>query len=582
MKYTEQQIIEILKNPKNKAKIKKALYYEKELRLYTEAQDEGELQNDEAFLALCAKIKKRLPNKAYNRVLDFIEYPLGAIDLTNSLLVKLYKVFQAKNTFFSHEIDSEQKNKLFKDIIRELDVHQFIIENGKEVLKNKPNTIIVVDKSKEGKPYLVTVETDRLIDADVKENGTMTYIAFNHSTTEDGNKRIAFYDTEKYNVYLFDVQKQTYTLETSVEHKIGYCPARCFIKTPLNSKNYYKRETPIGTSIGKIREWQLFSVYKYYAEHYASFPVVEKMKGRCSNDECNGGFIPHPNGTWFEDGNRRELPPIACPVCSKADSVGVGTVINIRPKQNDEDNGKGIFRFIAPEITGVKYLSEKLEKLEIETELKTVGQNNEVLTEAVNETQVKGSFQSREAVLLDLKELFEEIYIWISETSARAYFLGDVQIIVFANLGTEFYLVSEDDLQKRFEYAKKIGLPESEVDAIYKQLILTKYKDNPDSIMRMELMKIIDPIPYANADEVDKLKASGVITEQEYIIKKRFINFINRLEFENTSLVAFGKKLSLSERVSKINNILTRYANEYISKNNAQPIDKGNGSVEEV
>lgn len=582
MKYTEQQIIEILKNPKNKAKIKKALYYEKELRLYTEAQDEGELQNDEAFLALCAKIKKRLPNKAYNRVLDFIEYPLGAIDLTNSLLVKLYKVFQAKNTFFSHEIDSEQKNKLFKDIIRELDVHQFIIENGKEVLKNKPNTIIVVDKSKEGKPYLVTVETDRLIDADVKENGTMTYIAFNHSTTEDGNKRIAFYDTEKYNVYLFDVQKQTYTLETSVEHKIGYCPARCFIKTPLNSKNYYKRETPIGTSVGKIREWQLFSVYKYYAEHYASFPVVEKMKGRCSNDECNGGFIPHPNGTWFEDGNRRELPPIACPVCSKADSVGVGTVINIRPKQNDEDNGKGIFRFIAPEITGVKYLSEKLEKLEIETELKTVGQNNEVLTEAVNETQVKGSFQSREAVLLDLKELFEEIYIWISETSARAYFLGDVQIIVFANLGTEFYLVSEDDLQKRFEYAKKIGLPESEVDAIYKQLILTKYKDNPDSIMRMELMKIIDPIPYANADEVDKLKASGVITEQEYIIKKRFINFINRLEFENTSLVAFGKKLSLSERVSKINNILTRYADEYISKNNAQPIDKGNGSVEEV
>ena len=582
MKYTEVQIVEILKNPKHKAKIKKALYYEKELRLYTEAQDEGELQNDEAFLALCAMIKKRLPNKAYNRVLDFIEYPLGAVDLTNSLLVKLYKVFQAKNVFFSHEIDSEQKNKAFRDIIRELDVHQFIIENGKEVLKNKPNTIIVVDKTKEGKPYLVTVETDRLIDADVKEDGTMTYIAFQHSTTEDGNKKVAFYDEEKYNVYLFDIQKQTYTLETSVEHKIGYCPARCFIKTPLNSKNYYKRETPIGTSVGKIREWQLFSVYKYYAEHYASFPVVEKMKGRCANNECEGGFIPNPNGTWFEDGTRRELPPIACPVCSKADSVGVGTIINIRPKQNDEDNGKGTFRFIAPEITGVKYLTEKLEKQEIEIELKTVGQNSEVLTEAINETQVKGSFQSREAVLLDLKELFEEIYIWICETSARAYFLGDVEILVYANLGTEFYLVSEDDLQKRFEYAKKIGLPESEVDAIYKQLVLTKYKDNPNSILRMELLQLVDPIPYANPEEVDKLKASGVITEQEYIIKKRFINFVNRLEFENANLVTFGKKLSLSDRVKNINNILTRYADEYISKNKPEPIDKGDGSTKEV
>lgn len=582
MRYTEAQKVEILKAPKNKAKIKKALYYEKELRLYTEAQDEGELSNDEAFLNLRSMIKKRLPNKSYNRVLDFIEYPLGAIDLTNSLLVKLYKVFQAKNTFFSHEIDSEQKNKVFREIIKELDVHQFIIENGKEVLKNKPNTIIVVDKSAEGKPYLITVETERLIDADVREDGTMTYIVFNHSTTEGGNKKIAFYDEVSYNVYLFDIQKQTYILETSVEHKIGYCPARCFIKTPLNSKNYYKRETPIGTSIGKVREWQLFTVYKYYAEHFASFPIIEMMKGRCSNEECNNGMIPHPNGIWFEDNIRRELPPIVCPNCSSSEGVGVGTIIKLKPKQGEEDNGKGAFRFIAPEITGINYLSTKLEKLEVEIELKTVGQNNEVLTEAVNETQVKGSFQSRETVLLDLKELFEEIYIWICETSARAYFLGDVQVLVYANFGTEFYLVSEDDLQKRFEYAKKIGLPESEVDAIYKQLILTKYKDNPNSILRMELLQIVDPIPYANPEEVDKLRAGGVITEQEFIIKKRFISFVNRLEFENANLVTFGKKLSLSERVKTINNILTRYANEYIKANNPKPIDKGDGSVKEV
>lgn len=559
------------------------MYHEKELRLYTEAQDEGELANDEAFLNLKNTIKKRLPNKAYTRVLDFIEYPLASVDFTNSLLVKLYKVFQAKNTFFSHEIDSEQKNKLFKEIVNSLDVHQFIIENGKEVLKNKPNTIIVVDKSKEGKPYLVTVETDRLIDADVAENGTMTYIAFEHSTDEQGVKRVAFYDEESYNVYVVDQYKQTYTLESSILHYIGYCPARCFIKTPLNSKNYYKRETPIGTSVGKIREWQLFSFYKYYAEHYASFPVVEKMKASCSNSDCDGGFIPHPNGTFFADKERMELPPIPCPVCAKADGVGVGTIINIKPKKGvEDDNGKGTFRFIAPEITGVKYLAEKLEKLEVQTELKMVGQNNEVLTEAVNETQAKGAFQSRETVLLDLKELFEEIYIWICETSARAYFLGDVQVIVFANLGTEFYLVSEDDLQKRFDNAKKIGLPESEVDALYKQLILTKYKDNPDSILRMELLKIIDPVPYANPDEVDKLRASGAITEQEFIIKKRFMNFINRIEAENANLVVFGKKLPLSERVKNINNILTKYANEYISTNKPEPVGKGDGSTETI
>lgn len=577
MKYTKEQIIEILKNPKQKAKINKARYYEKELRLYTEAQDEEELAMDEAFLRLKGLIKKRLPNSSYERVLDFIEFPLGAIDLTNSLLVKLYKVFQAKNVFFSHEIDSEEKNKKLKDIIKELDVHQFIIENGKEVLKNKPNTIIVVDKTADGKPYLITVDTDRLIDADVKENGTMSYIAFKHSTV-NGVERVAFYDEEAYSVFIFNKDKGTYELENTVEHKIGYCPARCFIKTPLNSKNHFKRETPIATVIGKIREWQLFSTYKYYTEHFASFPVIEKMKAKCNNDECNGGLVS--GGYYYEDNIKKELPRRKCPLCEKKESVGVGLVINLNPKKDPtSDNGAGTFKFIAPEITGVKYLSEKLSNLEVEIELKTVGQDNTLTKEAVNVTQVKGSFQSRENILLDLKELFEEIYIWICETSARAYFLGDVEIIVYANLGTEFYLVSEEELQTRMQKAKEIGLPENEIDNLYKQLILTKYKDNPDSIARMDLLRIIDPAPYANFEQVDTLFTKKVITEVEYVIKKRFLLFINRLEFENTSLVNFGKKLPLSERVNKIQTILNKYANEYIEKNRTEPIGAIDGGV---
>lgn len=574
MKYTETQKLQIIKAPRFKDKILKSRGYEEELRLYTEAQTNDELKGDEAFTKLCEIIKKRLPAKAYDRVMDFVEYPLAAVELTNGILVELYKVFHAKNVYFTHDIDTEQKNKQLKEIIKDLDVHQYVIEQGKKSLKNKPNTVVVIDKDTKGRPYIVTVDSERLIDGDLQPDGSFkNYIVFHHSNVEDfpKKKRIAFYDTDEYTVYIHDEEHQTYTLESQVEHKIGYCPAHSFIKHALNTKNPFKRTTPIAVNLGQIREWQLFLVYKYYTEHYAAFPVVEKVKPVCVNNMCVSGTVPAPNGIYFEDGKRSELPRVACPDCSRKEDIGVGTVINLKKKNNkEEDNGAGVFRFIAPEITGVEYLSTKLEKLEKYIELKAVGQNNLVTSEAVNEKQVQGSFQSKETVLLNLKETFEEIYIWIVETAAKAFFMGDVAVLVYANLGSEFYLVDETELQARFEKAKTIGLPEAEIDAIYNQLVTTKYKDNPDSITRMELLKLLDPAPYANFDEVDKLKLSGVLTEEEYIIKRRFMKFIERFEMENTNLINFGKNLSLSERIKNIFNILKTYCNEYKKNDNAE------------
>lgn len=565
MKYTEKQTLEIIQKPRHKEKIESARNYEKELRLYTEAQDDEELKNDSAFKKLCQKIEKRIPQKSYERVLDFIESPLAAVDLTNSLLVELYKVFQSKNAFFSHEIDSEQKNKKLKDIIKRLDVHNYIIELGKEVLKNKPNTIVVIDKDDKGEPYIVTVDSERLIDADIKPDGTMSYIAFIHSyDIENKIKRISFYDDEVYKVYVCNEVKGTYTLEKEVFHKMKKCPARRFLKQPLNSKNNFKGKTPIGTVVGKIREFQLFTVYKYYAKHYAAFPIIEKMKVKCSNPDCENGWVDPPSKIYFEDGVRRDLEKVKCTQCSKSEGIGVGTTIIIKPKQGDEDNGKGTFKFIAPEITGLEYLGKDLKELETEIKTKTVGVSNVLSTDAVNEKQVTNSVQSKESVLVDLKAVFEDIYIWIIETSALAYFLGEVAVIVYANLGTEFYLVSEKELQERFKYARDNGFPEAEVDAIYNQLITTKYKDNPDSAMRMTLLKLIDPVPFTTFDEVEKLKQAKVITDQEYIIKRRFVKFIDRFEYENANIVTFGNKLSIAERIKSINNILNKYADEQL------------------
>jgi len=572
MKFTNDQIIEALKAPRYKVDLHKAKLYEEKIRLYTEPQEEEDLKNDQSFRNLCKKIETRLPPKAYGRVLDFIEYPIGAVDLVNGIVTELFKVFQAKDTYFSFEVNNEAKNKKVADLVKAADVQQYVIETGKQVLRNKPNLIVVIDKNDNGEPYIVTIDAERVIDAKINLDGKMEYIAF-YKTDDDINaevSNICFYDDENYNVIKFEKRQQRYTVEKTIAHKIGYCPARCFINKPLNKKNAYKRRTPVASALGKITEWQLMSVYKYYTEHYAAFPVIQSPKQKCSNPQCQGGFIE--GEPFFEDGNLKRLPSTACPSCKNESNIVMGSTIIIQPKQSDEDNQADIFKFIDPGTEGLKYLSDKLESLEQYIQLKIVGKNNLLTDQAVNSDQVKGSFQSQDNVLMDLKEVFEDIHIWLVETAARAFYLGNIEITCFANYGSVFYVVDAEKILQKYKDAVTSGMPESEIDAIFRQYIAAKYKDNPDEITRMEIIRLIDPLPYKSFAQALEYKTNGAINEVDFIVKVNLTKFINRFELEQADLATFGKTLPLPERIKKISEILNKYSNEYTIKSNPEPV----------
>ena len=119
-----------------------------------------------------------------------------------------------------------------------------------------------------------------------------------------------------------------------------------------------------------------------------------------------------------------------------------------------------------PETDKLKYTPEKLDELELEIRYKTVGISDLLDTQAVNEIQAKGSFASMDNILLRTKEELDFIYSWIIQTVGHLLY-PEAMIQVEANFGTEWYLISEEQLQMRFENAKKIGLPKSEQLMIY-------------------------------------------------------------------------------------------------------------------
>lgn len=558
------QIVDLIKSPSKKNEIEQGKIYESRLRVLSEVKSEHELKGEIGYKIYRDNLKKRLSVHKAERIERFTSFPFPVVNVTNSVLSELYKVFDARNSFFNVEFENSSSKKLIEPVIREQEVVKWIIDEGKEVLKNEPNKIVVVDKDEQGNPYLIDICSDRLIDFEESEiDGQLDYIIFIHSAEEiNGDKIINYsvYDDVAYRV--IQCKNETFTIVSENLHNLGYCPARFFISECLNSNTDYSRLVPLAKVMSKLEEWQNFDTFKHYVDYYAPFPVMEAPESNCSIENCIQGQI-HTEQHYDEDGIIKTRTILSdCPSCSKKDIIGPGTIIRIPAKQDKDDPSEaGVFKMISNDVTNLNYLKEKLQGIENYVFEKVVGLSPVMDKQAINELQVESSYDTRQNVLISLKTEFDLLYIWIIETISKLVD-SNVSLSVSADFGTEFYLLTEDDLQKRFDYAKKIGLPETEIDAIFKQLLDTKYKGNQNKIDRSLLIKYIDPAPYRTINDCITYQASGLMSIDDLILKLELINFVDRFELENLPLNEFGLNLNPYERIQKIKEIFKIYIDE--------------------
>jgi hypothetical protein len=561
------QIVDLIKNPPKKNEIEQGKIYESRLRVLTESKFENDLKSETGFKKFKKTLESRLKSHKAERIENFFSYPLPVVNLSTSVLKELYKVFDAGNSFFNVEFMNAQQKKSIEPILMQTDIVKWIIDEGKEVLRNEPNKIVVIDKDEKGNPYILDIDSERLIDFKIKEDAELEYVIFVHSIEEENNTKIikyAVYDDMKYSVV--ECKNDTFTMLSENAHNLEYCPARFFICEELNSNSEFSRNIPLAKAISKLEEWQCFDTFKHYVDYYAPFPVMEAPESNCSVENCVSGHIHTPQD-YEEDGILKTRTIISdCPACSKKDLIGPGTVIRIPAKQEKDDPTEaGVFKMISNSVENLNYLKEKLSGIEDYIFNNVVGIDKTIQKQSVNELQMKGSYDTKENVLLSIKSEFDNLYIWIVKTISKLVVKG-VEMNVSANFGTEFYLLTESDLQDRFENAKKIGLPEIEVDAIFKQLIDTKYRGNQNKIERSLIVKYLDPAPYKTITDCITLFEKGLMTQDDLILKTELINFVDRFEMENLPLNEFGVNLALYQRITKIKEIFNTYINESRAK----------------
>lgn len=588
MVLTNTKAKQILESPSHRRELRSCQLQESALRVFTEELDADELHKEIYWKKFLKTIENRVAKAKYKRVCDFIRFPLPAVQITDSIMGEFNKVFDGKNKYFNVEADRDLTR--LKNWIEEKNLEYWIEDNAKEVFKNKPCSIVVVDRNATGDPYCVLIDSSRIIDAKEDKNCVIQYVAFLHSVKQDENgkmvTRFAVYDSENYHIFIKDDNGALiYDEEMSGTHEIGYCPASFFIQETNNSKNIFKRRTAFGATISKLEDWSIFDIFRNYVDHYAPFPVTESVVSKCANPKCEDGVVKVEETLLEGENKGQQITKLTkCKICDGKGKgkayVGPGTHIGIKWQPNRQlEDGSGKFRMIFPETDKLKYTPQKLDELELEIRYKTVGVNNMLTKEAINEIQAKGSFMSMETVLLRNKVFLDKIYTFIVRTAAKMFY-NQIDVKVEANYGTEWYLVSEEDLQKRFENAKNIGLPINEITSIYKQLIETKYSNNKSKRDREIMLVDLQEYPFYSMEECVTMFENNIIDSFEISMKTNFFNFVQRFERENGQITLFGLAIDYARRIETIKLEFERYNQELIDKKTTRSSNNQNQNDE--
>lgn len=507
-------------------------HQESPLRLYGGNLFAHEAKAENAYANLINKITKRFNDERtyVEKILEFADFPLKSNDLIESCANSLYKVFSTPD--YREEISGNT------DSVDLFNVNKFVREVGKEALKTSPSTIVVVDRNEEGDSYAININHTRVIDGVPKDDGSFEYIAF--YTYPESEDRISVYDDAFYRVYEKSANDR---FNLIIEERVlgGECPASFYIRKPLKKGNKWQRWNAFTPSMGQIEEFSYFYIFKNYADHYYPFPVAEYPDSGCENPNCKDGYVTtyaYEEPELIDDQLVTSKEPIesrtVCTSCNGGDNkpkFGPNSTISVPINQYDSESKplNDLFKFIVAPLDGVKYISEKIEKLENSIKENVTGKSDVLSREAVNEKQVSGNSEGRRDVLDNIREMVEDIHRWVFKKISDE---GNYNLSIDLSYGSEYLIKSEAEIQEELSIGMQMGLFVSELDDKYMSLINTRYKGSPLKKRRAKLIKEIDPFPF-DTDETIKVKYDiGAIDIDDIYLKFNLKDLISKLEYD--------------------------------------------------
>lgn len=519
------------------------------------------------FLAFA---KNLLPSEKFSNFKTLLRVPFKTNEITGIIFDKLSRVFDGRNPVFNYQFTNTEYRDDWeyyrKDVLHEPDVWQY---KGWENFKTNINSVLVCDLPEEQeeadrwpRPYFYWLPIGAVIDFEPGgRHDTFKYIIFRQP-----GDRIAVIDDTSYRLYSAK-NGNINELLSEHPHDLGYCPARFFWLDPLDGNNPYIKEHPLARALESLDWYLFFHTAKRNLDIYGNYPVYIGYENSCDyvgehGEYCAHGFLKGEDGKYLYDANAL---PVRCPVCGNKHIVGPGSFVQVTmPDSGDKVTAlpKPI-DMLSVDRNSLDYNTEEEERLKNEIIESVTGIDSGAMNEqAFNEQQINANFENQNAVLNRIKKGFESAQRFVDETVCRLRYGGKALLSARVDYGTEFFLLSADELRKRYKTAKESGAGEAELDALQTQITETEYRNDPLQVQRLMTLNEIEPYRNMSRAEVVDLWQKGIADKRDMVVKLNFPDFIRRFERENGNILDFGSQIDYNNKINIIKQTLSGYADE--------------------
>lgn len=533
------------------------------------------------FLAFVSNL---IPHDKFKLFKEMFRYPLKTNEVTGICFDKLSRVFDGRNPAFEYDFASPEDRDDWEDYRRSrLHEPEIWHTEGWEHFKTDINSVLVVDlpEHQDGErpePYFYWLPIDCVLDWD-GHGDDLDHIVF----TTDHDKRIAVIDDTSYRIYTRDAGRNIGSLVSEHPHGLGFCPARFFWQDAISLRDPYIKQSVLTKELESLDWYLFFHISKRHLDLYGSYPIYSGYEQSCdfsnseNGDYCDGGYLKNKQGYYKLD---TAGLPCRCPKCGDKRIAGVGSFVEVPIPVEGQPDLRNPVQMLSVDRSSLDYNVTEEERLKDDIIASVVGmQEEQMSTQAVNESQVRATFESQSTILNRVKKGFEAAQKFVDDTICRlrygASFSGSV-----INYGTEFFIYSASELRERYKTAKESGASESELDALQNQIIETEYRTNPAKRHRLMLLSELEPYRHLTRDEMLTLYREGVVTSDELRLKLNFMALIRRFERENTNILEFGSAIPYERKIEIIKATLDGYAKESATdKENEETETSGAASV---
>lgn len=512
-----------------------------------------------AYYEHLRRVEAKLPKPKYDKYVAEITFPLPHVKTADTIFSGLAKIWDSDKRTIDPQFTNPDLRKEFIDYLEYNRIINKFETDVWEAYKSQHNSILVIDMPQDMQgnrpsPYINIVDICAVVDIDIDKNGNIIHLIY-----KDRNKNLIGID-EGYFYIANYVEGQDYSVDNiDVNwHGLNYCPAVFLIQDVLDANLRIIKESPVTKCLFDFEKLLFRIISGENLEDYVGYPVHLLQENECDyrneqNNSCEGGRT-----LWVAEGGLKTYP--ACPKCSNKHLAGAGSAFGVMPDKEGKYDLDNALKIVSADVPTLDYKDSSIATRENRIVMSCLGASTESQTgQAKNEKQITSIYESQQSRLMNTKRNIEYAMKFCIEAMAQlrydSAFTGCV-----VNLGTNFFLITVDQLENRRKSAIENGAPQYEVELIKDSILETEWRSNPRMLQRLKILKRLEPFANMTNDQVDALLEQNKISLEYFVLKYNFALFVSKFEDENGDIVDFGEALDLSKKIETISNQLLSYA----------------------